>query len=453
MTKNNNNSSRALLGSVISLLLCVAMLVGSTFAWFTDSATTKVNTIQAGELDIQLLDGNTSDAKSLEGKTLQFAKNGDAPAGEAVLFEPGAMYTLQQAWLYNAGNLHARYQVMITGVTSGTQLAQVLDVYVNDVNCGTLANLVAVGGIVKDGTIEPGAYETFGKIDLKMKEEAGNEYQGLTLDGVAITVLATQASAEYDSYGDTYDEKAADEVLFIKGQSELQNAANAAVKGELTEIVLEDSQTTYKFDEELADSLSGKEVVITGDGNVVFEMDTVAVHDASLTFDGVTVGYADKNYHGLKHTKELVYRNCTINGQQTLYAQYVEFDNCEFNVTGNNYNIWTYGASDVIFTGCTFNSDGKSILVYIEGEIHANITLNSCTFNDNGGVTEKKAAVEVGSSPYSTDTTYNLYMNDCTVNGYDINDTGYNTGTTLWGNKNNMDTAHLNVVIDGVDVY
>ncbi len=457
MTKNNY-TRRALLSSVISLLLCITMLIGSTFAWFTDTATTKVNTIQAGELDIQLLDGDSTSANSLEGETLTFAKDDNAPTDEAVLFEPGAKYTLQQAWLYNAGNLHAKYQVVITGVTSGAELAQVLDVYVNDVNCGTLANLVALGGIVKEGTIEPGAFETFGKIDLKMKEEAGNEYQGMILDGVAITVLATQASAEFDSYGNKYDENASKEVIFIESQNDLENAVKAAAVDELTEIVLADKVTTYTFDSTLADSLKGKNVAFVGTEKTVFQYvgsgnDGIGVPGASLTFDGVTIGFPNDNYKGLSHTVELVYRNCVINGTQTLYAENVEFDNCEFNVSGDNYNVWTYGSSNVIFTDCEFNSDGKSVLVYIEGEIHSNVTLNACTFNDNGGLNEKKGAVEIGSSPYSDATTYNIYMNSCTVNGFAENDKGIPTGSTFWGNKNSMDKDHLNVEIDGVDVY
>lgn len=39
------STKKALIASVLSLVLCVSMLVGSTFAWFTDTATTSVNTI------------------------------------------------------------------------------------------------------------------------------------------------------------------------------------------------------------------------------------------------------------------------------------------------------------------------------------------------------------------------------------------------------------------------
>ena len=48
------NTKRALLLSALSLLLCVCMLVGSTFAWFTDSVTSANNIIKSGNLDVEL---------------------------------------------------------------------------------------------------------------------------------------------------------------------------------------------------------------------------------------------------------------------------------------------------------------------------------------------------------------------------------------------------------------
>jgi hypothetical protein len=76
--------------------------------------------------------------------------------------------------------------------------------------------------------------------------------------------------------------------------------------------------------------------------------------------------------------------------------------------------------------------------------------MDSCTFNDNGGLADLKAAIEIGND-YGT--SYELIVNNATVNGFEINDKGINTGTTLWANKNSMGQDKLNVVVDGVDVY
>jgi hypothetical protein len=84
------------------------------------------------------------------------------------------------------------------------------------------------------------------------------------------------------------------------------------------------------------------------------------------------------------------------------------------------------------------------------GMANTKLTMNNCVFNDNGGLTDLKAAIEIGND-YNT--SYELVVNQATVNGFEINDKGINTGTTLWANKNSMPKEKLNVVVDGVDVY
>ena len=89
---NRKSTKRALLGSVVAMVLCLAMLVGATFAWFTDTASTGVNKIQAGNLDV-VLEMQNADGKwvSAEGKTLDFVKAAGAE-NEAILWEPGCNY-------------------------------------------------------------------------------------------------------------------------------------------------------------------------------------------------------------------------------------------------------------------------------------------------------------------------------------------------------------------------
>ena len=75
------------------------------------------------------------------------------------------------------------------------------------------------------------------------------------------------------------------------------------------------------------------------------------------------------------------------------------FEDCVFNVSGDVYNIWTWGAEEIKFTGCTFNSDGKALLLYREDGGTVNLTVTGCTFNDNEGLVDaKKAAIEIGDS-------------------------------------------------------
>ena len=91
---NRKSTKRALLGSIMAMVLCLAMLVGATFAWFTDTASTGVNKIQAGKLDVALEMKEGDSWVSAEGKTLDFVKAADAK-GEAILWEPGCMPVLR----------------------------------------------------------------------------------------------------------------------------------------------------------------------------------------------------------------------------------------------------------------------------------------------------------------------------------------------------------------------
>ena len=107
------STKRAWLMSVLSLVLCVAMLAGSTFAWFTDTASTGVNTIQAGNLDVQLM--NADGTKELGETPLTWVKATGAE-NETVWWEPGCTYDLESFRIRNNGNLALKYKVIINGM-------------------------------------------------------------------------------------------------------------------------------------------------------------------------------------------------------------------------------------------------------------------------------------------------------------------------------------------------
>ena len=189
---NRKSTKRALLGSVMAMVLCLAMLVGATFAWFTDTASTGVNKIQAGNLDVAL-EMQNADGKwvSAEGKTLDFVKAADAK-GEAILREPGCTYELPALRIRNNGNLALKYKVAITGINGSAKLNTVIDWTIGDVAMGAEQHLAAG---------ESNAFTIKGH----MKESAGNEYMNESIDGIAITVVATQDTVESDSFGKDYD--------------------------------------------------------------------------------------------------------------------------------------------------------------------------------------------------------------------------------------------------------
>jgi len=198
---NRKSTKRALLGSVVAMVLCLAMLVGATFAWFTDTASTGVNKIQAGNLDVQLVDEN---GNSLEGKTLEFKKAANAAEGEAVLWEPGCTYELPAVYVKNNGKLALKYKVAITGINGSAKLNDVIDWTINDADINLTEMQLKAG--------EEGAAFT---IKGHMQESAGNDYMNESIDGIAITVVATQNTVESDSFNNTYDANATYPVVAV----------------------------------------------------------------------------------------------------------------------------------------------------------------------------------------------------------------------------------------------
>ena len=192
-------------------------------------------------------------------------------------------------------------------------------------------------------------------------------------------------------------------------------------------------------------SKSGETIVATQDDGS-YEGCDYSLDGATAIFENIVINTDSSTYTGYARLNA-TYNNCTINGTYTLYGNST-FNNCTFNVSGDVYNIWTWGAPEAKFNNCIFNNDGKAMLLY--GTVDTKLTLNGCIFNDKGGLPDLKAAVEIGDDYGKS---YELIINKATVNGYEINDKGINTGTTLWGNKNSMGTDKLNVIVNGVDVY
>ena len=236
---NRKSTKRALRGSVMAMVLCLAMLVGATFAWFTDTASTGVNKIQAGNLDIELQYATKWDANGVptkwenaEGKTLPFLVNGGIPAeGTQILWEPGCTYMLPELRVVNKGNLAVKYKVAITGINGSAKLNNVIDWTINDADINLTEMQLKAG--------EEGAAFT---IKGHMQESAGNDYMNESIDGIAITVYATQDTVESDSFNNTYDENAAYPVVNVTELKEaLTNGGVVAVTEDIQTNNIEDT--------------------------------------------------------------------------------------------------------------------------------------------------------------------------------------------------------------------
>lgn len=234
--KTNKTSKRALLTSVLSIALCLSMLIGTTFAWFTDTASTAVNKIQAGTLDVDIVDaaGNT-----LNGKTLYFR---DKDQNTNILWEPGATFNLDTFRIVNKGNLALKYKVVISGIDGSAELLNVINFTVKKGEAAPVELAGWEGVLLPEGAAPAGDADvkTTGVIAIsgKMDEQAGNQYQGLSIDGLGITVYATQYTYESDSKDNTYD-AGADMTPDNLDKMVVANVTKTALKDEVTILTAE----------------------------------------------------------------------------------------------------------------------------------------------------------------------------------------------------------------------
>ena len=225
--KRKNMARNALFTSIISLLLCVSMLVGTTFAWFTDEVTTGMNTIAAGNLDVELY---ANGAKVENGTKLFTDVNGET----IDRWEPG-MVVYENLQVKNVGSLALKYQMTLNfgneNELNGHKLSEVLQVAVIDKVAAnaTRADVLAaaeravhadgsLSNFYQTGELDAGASNTeqtvvvFWPANENAIDNLYNANNGQTTsDGqplhieFGVNLLATQKMSESDSFGNDYD--------------------------------------------------------------------------------------------------------------------------------------------------------------------------------------------------------------------------------------------------------
>ena len=334
--KTRSTSKRALLTSVLSIALCLSMLIGTTFAWFTDTASTAVNKIQAGKLDVALemkvTENGVKKWVTAEGKTLNFVK-AEGHEDEEVLWEPGATYQLPELRVVNNGNLALKYKIVISGAEDATeddkndlQLLDVIDwTYTVNGETYTLGTDKKLG--VASATDEGATgYDTL-TIKGQMQTSASNDYQGMAIEGIAITVVATQDTVESDSVNNEYDKDATYPKVATDAASITDAVAELATAGNKNVVV------------NVANDLTGTAGIVTAKGNT-FE----------LNMNGKTVGV---NYgQGSANT--------TTNGMQLLQGSTVTLKNGTYaaehgNDADHNIAILIQNYSNLTIDNCTLD--------------------------------------------------------------------------------------------------
>ena len=402
-------TKRALLTSVMALVMCVVMLVGTTFAWFTDTASTGVNKIQAGNLKMEVTYKNTAD-----GDFEKVSKENPVFNNNA-LWEPGHVeYVVLK--IRNAGNLALKYKlgINIAGETGSTNVLGnefKLSDYIKfgvvdeDLSGKTRDEMVAA---VTDGKLIKEGYSKESHLDITnanetvtlvvwMPTDVGNEANhktgtaAPTID-LGIKVDATQYTYEKDSFDNQYDAKADVELTAsatINGQEYASmQAAYEAVQPQVSTVFglgqeafsASDTDKCAKFDE------------LFPDGKI-----TWTIYGEQKLTDAYMLSFGRKaSYFGARTLKEI--EVVGGNSQATL------------DLTGTNgtfalpYNWWgsTVDNIKITFKGITFKGIKSIPYTWATPEQETPYTFENCTFNGN----------VYGYHDYNI----NLTIKDCTFN-------------------------------------
>ena len=396
----------ALLLSFTSLLLCFAMLAGSTFAWFTDTASTGVNQIVSGKLDVALemknpdYDPEVEGSKewiNAEGKTLEFVKAAGAAENEAVLWEPNCTYKLPELRVVNKGNLALKWKVEVNkGTTAANEknadLLDVIDFYlVTKASDGTETEALLdkfTGNLKKSETSD--VYYIKGH----MQEKADNKYQNLTLEGISITVYATQDTVEYDSFNNQYDKDAP--VLYPAGVTTDSFPATADYTNDQGQIKSDAPATVAYVDE-------------NGVTKYAADLNTAIGNGASVIYckeDAKLVGSLTR---GNSRTGELT-------SDLTIYANDADFQNTEISINNTSLDTESVGKTKNFTLRV---NDAKNIRIWgntPDAGVTQNIILENCTYEGTGIGTNAAGGIFFA---YGETGTINLTMNNCKVSGSD----------------------------------
>ena len=402
MTKSN--TKRALLSSVLAMILCLGLLIGTTFAWFTDSVTSSGNKIKAGTLDIQLLmdgdvDGTYDDISNSTSPIFgedSIAQNNNAQT----LWEPGKTQVAYLA-IKNNGQLALKYTVGLDVQNVSKDLYEVMEYAIvpdadanHKVTSWTSGNSVEVGtqSVSGDVSLPVGATHYFALV-IHMDEEAGNEYQGGEVN-FDLTVLATQDTVESDSFNNPYDKDAVYGDVMVSSDAELK----AAIEDPAMKVIAVNGDLTYdwgseSYENSKALNMKGKIFLGANDAaSITFAGYGSANPIVDATFRNITikdstVGDNEASWeNGYLEFKNLTAVNVTFANSIMMEGDFATFKNCSFNSNKDGeYAVWVANG-DATFEGCTFTGPRGVKVHEAYGSEVGTVVIDNNTF---AGLTQK----------------------------------------------------------------
>ena len=354
MTKTKPVTKLTLVSAVVALMLCFAMLLGTTYAWFTDSVTSSGNIIKTGKLDVKMY-WSTSLTNSTWNDVEAAATN---KIFNYELWEPG--YTeIRYVKIVNDGNLALKYHLnIVPNDAAAMELADVLDVYYDEnaqteytreaiaaaTPTGTLAQVIAAdsinGVLLPEGQTQAGFYtkEIVVALAVRMQETAGNDYMDMTLgEGFSLNLVATQYTYEGDSFDNQYDNAA--QYPAVATATVTANQETVVTAGGMTVTVPAgsanaDANDTLTLNVENFNSVTeGENVVVTVDAELV-DQDGHAVSNSNTPLTvKFNVGAQNAGKQAvIKHDNEVV---ATVVVDAQGYVTYTAQHFCVVTVTMN----------------------------------------------------------------------------------------------------------------------
>ena len=465
MNNNKKATKRALLTSVMALVMCVVMLVGTTFAWFTDTASTGVNKIQAGNLDVELLMYKKITDESYDYVNISKDKNPIFGSDESTvaqndnldtLWEPGKTQVAYLA-IKNEGNLALKYKVAlnVTNPVDGKDLYKVMQYAIvpdakndnNMVTGWTEGNSVVVGQQEVSGEValDAGATHYFALL-VHMDELAGNEYKNGKVE-FDLTVLAAQNTVESDSFGTDYDKNALyPDVTVIKAEGgktvdEVANEKLSANEEVINVALSEDTTFDVKpYDQKPMGGDKTKVITINGQGhkltfhNTNNDWNNVTWGDAKLVIKNAVIdnsGYnADGgtwNSHNITFKGNVELENVTFTNAVAIEGTAVlkNVSISDKSATQDTYMLWIVAGSDVTLDNCTI--DGVSSV----GKANRAIAIKDQYVTDPGMTKLTINGGKISSNKYAAVLVTSAGGADITMTSVDISGT-QDTANAVW---------------------
>lgn len=426
------NTKKALLTSALCLLLCCSMLIGTTFAWFTDTVTTNKNVITGGNLDIELyykVEG-MSDWAEVDGNTNVFM--------DGALWEPGHTEVVKLK-VVNAGALALQYHLGVNvyheetgtnvhgdefklsnyikfGVVDGEQTYD-RDQAVAAVNATASALNRAYDKA--DVLLETGKEHVVTMV-VYMPETVGNEANYKTGTAapkiyLGINLFATQQVKEEDSFGPDYDAEAPLCNFVVTNEAELKEALANAKSGNVIGIKGNVEWTTGAGIGSTPFALAGvtrsavnqslSHIAFVGIGEdatftaIGAGVGAIGIDNGTVIFKNLKIAdksesYAENSweYGYLEFRGNTVFENCEIVNAIMMEGDSAIFKNCSFNSNHDNeYAVWVSNG-DASFENC-YITGARGIKIHeAYGSEVGSVVINNNTIVD----LTKKPALAIG---------------------------------------------------------